>query len=145
MVSEKGTRARDRDFQFRNEHRRARDAFDCTLDCRHIRLVRSLYHYRRNRFYMARFLARVLPSSRGTSDAFKGGTRIYSIGPGGTDRQDTLEKSVSAPADVGVCRRKISDRPDLVGLSFLAARFFEQTARVGFEKFRHSARRHLYY
>src|SRR5260370_8178433 len=41
-----------------------------------------------------------------------------------------MVKSLSVPADVGICMRKIPDRSNLVVLSFLGARFSRTAARV---------------
>ena len=80
VVSEKGTRFCDGNFQFRLEHRRNSRPVDCAVYRRQLRLGMGVYRYRRTRFHLARFLARRLSQTGRTSEIVESGTRLYSIG-----------------------------------------------------------------
>src|SRR5437016_7657802 len=123
MVSRKGASAGHWDFQRRDKCGGDSSRADRSMDHRTLRVALGLCDYRLAGLRLARLVACALSKTGGASTLFQGRAPLHPGRYAAAGSEDQMVAAPSVPADLGVRRRKIPDRPDLVVLSFLGARF----------------------
>src|SRR6185436_8993263 len=126
MVPEKGARVGDRHLQRWIEPWPDYRSTYGAVDCRALRLAHGLRRHRRVRFSLVAALAPGLSPARRTSASLPRRAGLYQERSFGADHQDFLVEPASAPANMGLCDRKVPDRSDLVVLSLLAGEISRQ-------------------
>src|SRR5271165_5146407 len=119
MVPQKGTRFGDRNLQCRNKCRRCSDAATCVARICPLGLARLFFRCGSSGLPRSCALALAVSPARATSAVLRPGTRLYSKRQNGELRQNPLDGDRSASTNLGVCRRQVPDRSDLVVLLVL--------------------------
>ena len=81
----------------------------------------SLHYYRDTGLHLVGVLAGNLPASTGTPETLAFRVGVHPVRPSGADHKNKMVTPYSASPDVGLRRRQVHDRSDLVVLPLLVA------------------------
>jgi ACS family hexuronate transporter-like MFS transporter len=129
VVSAAGARLRDRAVQRGHEYRRGDHADDRAVHHGALRLDVGVRPHRRARLRVARRVLVSLRDGRSASAAEGAGARVHHQRSGAAGDAHAVAQPDGLPADVVVRIGEVPDRPDLVDVPLLAARFLQPELR----------------